>query len=141
VTQAERTFRVLPNDPSELRPLSRWALEVARGLDLHAGMCHDIDLCLHEAVSNIIRHGGAEPRQVTVRIERAETRILLEVEDDGPSFDPLAEPPPAEARTLAEARTGGYGIPLLRGLARQLRYERVDGRNRLSLLFDAGPEG
>lgn len=138
MTRAERSFRALPNDPSELRPLSRWALEVVRGLGPSADTCHDIDLCLHEAVSNIIRHGGDGPREITVSIERAATGMLVQVEDDGRPFDPLAEPAWPRADALAEARTSGYGIPLLRALTRQLRYERVAGRNRLSLLFDDG---
>lgn len=78
-------------------------------------MSHDIDLCLYLAVSNIIRHGCSDAGQhrVTVRFERVPAGKCIQVEDDARLFNPLAEPPSVDAPVLENARTNGYGIPLL----------------------------
>ena len=138
--RSERVFRVLRNELSELRPLSGWVRETAKGLGLPATTCHDIDLCLHEAVSNIIRHGCSDEvdHRVTVRFEAAPEGTCIQVEDDARPFDPLVVPLPSEAAALEDARTSGYGIPLMRVLASELRYECVDGRNLLTLVFQHG---
>jgi anti-sigma regulatory factor (Ser/Thr protein kinase) len=136
----ERSFRVLRNDPSELRPLSRWAQKVARNIGLPAAARHDIDLCLQEAVSNIIRHGceDGDEHRVTVRLEEQPGAIRIQVEDDARPFNPLAVPPPADSGTIENARTSGYGMTLIRAMARDLSYDRVDGRNLLTLVLDTG---
>ena len=138
--KSERVFRVLRNELSELRPLSAWVRDIAKGLGLSASTCHDIDLCLHEAVSNIIRHGcrNEVEHRVVVRFETVSAGISIQVEDDARPFNPLAVPLPPEAAALEDARTSGYGLPLMRGLATELSYECVDGRNLLTLVFHPG---
>jgi len=135
----ERAFRVRPGDLSELRPLSEWVRVLAQRLSLSARTSHDLDLCLHEAVSNIIRHGcdNGEGHGVTVCLEEVPLGIRLQIEDDARPFDPVAAPRPVEADALENARTGGYGLPLLRSMARELRYESAGGRNRLVLILES----
>lgn len=136
-------FGVRPGDPTPLRPLSRWCADRAREHQLAPGVAHDLDLCLHEAVSNIFRHGCADGRghsvAVSVLVEPA--RVELVVEDDGPRFDPTGVPVLPPPRTLAEAADGGRGIAMMRAMAREMRYEFVNGRNRLTLVLDSPARG
>ena len=104
-----------------------------------------IQLCLEEAVSNIVRHGyGGEPdHTITVDCTAKGTpgggwQLAFIVEDQAPPFDPLAlslaELAPAPA-SLEELRPGGQGILLLHRFAGSLDYERLEGGNRLTLRF------
>ena len=59
--------------------------------------------------------------------------LEAEVEDDGRPFDPLGVPAPDLQAPLPERRVGGLGIHFVRRLMSEVRYARVDGRNRLVL--------
>ncbi|MGA2570982.1 MAG: ATP-binding protein [Terracidiphilus sp.] len=104
-----------------------------------------IQLCLEEAVSNVVRHGyGGEPgRSVTVdcreeRLAGGVRQIAFVVEDEAPPFDPL-EPSPVEKAavpaSLGELCPGGQGIRLLHKFAGSLDYERLKDGNRLTIRF------
>jgi hypothetical protein len=56
-------------------------------------------------------------------------KITLVYEDTAPAFDPLA--PPASTGAAGAPPVGRLGLVLVRGMARDLTYERVEGRNRL----------
>jgi serine/threonine-protein kinase RsbW len=76
-----------------------------------------VQLALHEAVSNAFRHGnrGDRGKTITVRYVATPARVLLEVEDEGPGFDPGRVPNPlAEENRL---RTTGRGLMLMRAFA------------------------
>jgi signal transduction histidine kinase len=55
-----------------------------------------------EAITNIVRHSGAE--NVMISLEANGTTLTLEIEDDGNGFDPVAVIKPEE---------GGMGLGLL----------------------------
>jgi len=131
-----RHVRRVPSRISELRPLSAWAVEVARELGCSADKCFDVDLCLAEAVSNVIRHGYADEsiHEIGIEIEREPNVLVVRIEDDGRPFDPLAMPM-SLATSLEEAEPAGRGIVLMRSAADAASYERGEGRNRLTLRF------
>ena len=62
-------------------------------------------------------------------------RVSLEIEDDGRPFDPLQTAAEPSAKSLEEARIGGWGIGIVRHFADELQYRRVDARNRLTVIF------
>ena len=94
-------------------------------------------LALEEILSNVIRHGYAEPgkHEISVCIRVGDGRVDLQVEDDGREFDPLSAPEVDLDVPLEERRVGGLGIHLLRKMASEIRYLREDGRNRLRVLI------
>jgi len=111
--------RRIPNRISELRPLSLWALDVARELGCPEDRRHDVDLCLAEAVSNVIRHGYVDDATHEIRIEVAREPEALVL----------------QPRSLDEAKPAGRGVALFRSVADSASYERREGRNRLTLRF------
>ncbi len=90
-----------------------------------------------ELVTNVIRHGCRDGRphaiDVAVAVRRGE--LVLQVSDDGIPFSPCDGPAPDPTRPLLERRTGGMGIPLIRQLAAECRYARVDGRNQVTVVL------
>ena len=132
--------RTIRSRIEDLRPLSLWARETAARAGGAPDVCDDLDLCLHEAVGNIILHGYGKdaPGDITVAIERNGRTLRVSIEDQAPPFDPTGAPLP-ESAPLERAGPGGRGLLLIRRVAPVVRYERREGRNRLTLEFDSEP--
>ena len=128
---------MLGNDLRELARVSQIASEFLGRESLGEETVYATHLALEEILSNVIRHGYAEPGKheifVCLRIE--DGSVDLQVEDDGRAFDPLSAPEVDLDVPLEERRVGGLGIHLLRKLASEIRYLREGGRNRLQVLI------
>lgn len=106
-----------------------------------------IEVIFEEVVANIVRHGFAagSAQEIHFSARIREACVLLVFEDDGIAFDPLALAPPAPFTSLAEAKLGGLGIPLVRRLASDVAYAAGDAGgdgfrfvNRLTVRIAAG---
>lgn len=139
---------LLLNDLAELERLAGWIdgwaqesasqeQESASQERASADMSFAIQVCLEEAVANIIMYGAAkeDPLEIAVELERSGSTLVARVEDTGQQFDPTRFPPPIPATSLEEAEVGDLGIHLMRSFASGMDYERRDCRNRLTLRF------
>jgi serine/threonine-protein kinase RsbW len=127
---------VLGNDVAELERLAGWIEGFAR-LGMSPDVSFAVQLCLEEAVANIIMYGAAknDALVIAVELERNCGTLVARIEDNGRQFDPTRAPPPAPAASLEEAKIGDLGIHLMRSFANGMDYERREGRNRLTLRF------
>jgi anti-sigma regulatory factor (Ser/Thr protein kinase) len=127
---------VLHNDLAELERLAGW-IEGWVQQDVSRDLSFALQLCLEEAVANVIMYGGAKDDRVeiAVELERNGGTLVAHVEDTGRQFDPTRVQPPSVATSLEKAKVGGVGIHLVRSFATGIRYEHRDGRNRLTLQF------
>ena len=92
-----------------------------------------LQIAVEELFSNTIKYGYAGECERPVRLRlRCEPRIELVYEDAAPPFDPTTWRDPAPA---GDGVAGRKGIPLLLGLAKSARYERLPTGNRLTLRF------
>jgi anti-sigma regulatory factor (Ser/Thr protein kinase) len=119
----------------------RQALEPAR-LAVHAFLqphalseatVFDVELVLEEALMNVVWHGyGGRPGQrISLRVRLETEQVVIEIDDDGIAFDPLAAARPALPASISEAQPGGLGLLLLREKATAVDYRREGGRNHL----------
>lgn len=131
---------LLHNHPDELPRLHEWLDDRCAALGLARDVSFAADLCLQEAVGNVIAYAFPDEaaHEISVGASLVGGRLILEVEDDGPPFDPLAVPPPEVAGRLEDVPIGGLGIHLIRRFASGMRYAREAGRNRLTMVI--GPE-
>ena len=90
--------------------------------------------CLNELVANAMLYGYPEGQQgrIEVVVETEASALRVTIEDDGIAFDPLAAPEAQPMSGLDDARIGGFGIKLFRESSHSARYERSEGRNRLT---------
>lgn len=128
---------VIPADLDQLERLAVWAEEFGQSAKLPSELLFAIQLCIEEAVANVIMYSGAaELRQdLLVELIHSGAQVLAIVEDGGRSFDPTAAPLRQKPVSLEEATVGEFGIQLMRGFTDEMRYERHNGRNRLTLKF------
>jgi serine/threonine-protein kinase RsbW len=126
----------LGGDLSELRRLAEW-IKARTPQVLSADTVFAVQLCLEEAVANIIMHGGAknDRLKIAIELERDGGTLVARIEDTGCEFDPTQFPPVSVAKSLEKAKVGDYGIHLIRCFASGMHYERQKGCNRLTLQF------
>ena len=124
-------------DISTLRDISAWVRSFAAANGFPEAHVDDVDLCIHEVVANVARHGyrtwPAGP--IAIRLERLESGLRATVEDEAPPFNPFDHEEPREPQSIEEASIGGYGIHIVRSLSTDVRYRREGGRNVVSMLF------
>jgi serine/threonine-protein kinase RsbW len=126
-------------DSSEVQRASTWLREAGSARSIPADPLLRLDLCVTEALANVIAHGGAgaSARPIRLRLDvRCSARggaVSVTVSDAGTAFDPLASPPKARTRTLAEAEMGGHGLLLMGRFADALDYSYSEGQNHLTI--------
>jgi serine/threonine-protein kinase RsbW len=91
-----------------------------------------VRLILEELVLNLIDH-AIDPAtdRIDLRIDIDPHRVVLIVEDDSAAFDPRSAPAFDKTRPLEDRGPRGMGVHLVRSMAEDVAYERVDGRNRV----------
>jgi serine/threonine-protein kinase RsbW len=129
-----REQRSYTSDVQELRRMSAWWREWVATIDPGAKLRDRGELCLNEAVANIIQHGQA-PRAIRVTLDADVHAVRMTIADDGEPFDPSTYPKAGLPRTLDEARPGGLGLHILRTSADVVDYGRLDGWNTVTLTF------
>lgn len=109
----------------------------AFSLGFGPGRLDEINLVVEEALVNICKY--AYPRadgQVEIRcLPTGEGEFLVELVDEGISFDILALPVPDLTADTDRRKVGGLGVLLIRTLADRVGYLREEGRNVLRLWF------
>jgi anti-sigma regulatory factor (Ser/Thr protein kinase) len=129
---------ILESKLSEIARIPPWIETLAALHSIPERARFAMDLCLEEAVSNVIRHGYAgEPNhEVTLRCEtHRDDFITIVVEDDAPPFNPLLVREPPAPASLADVSVGGQGIHLIKQFADGVEYERKPAGNRLTMRF------
>jgi anti-sigma regulatory factor (Ser/Thr protein kinase) len=90
-------------------------------------------LALDEVLSNIVRHGQPGSTTIGLTFSMDADRLEVEVADSAGPFNPLDAPVPDTTSSLETRKPGGVGIALVRAFMDQVRYERRDDRNVLTL--------
>lgn len=99
---------------------------------------HRLCMICEELATNVVTHGTAQPPEATFvafSLRKLPQELHVRVEDDGPSFDPLSLAAPDTEAALEDRDIGGLGIHLVKTMAREVRYQRVDSHNRLDLVL------
>jgi serine/threonine-protein kinase RsbW len=127
---------LLHRDLAELQRLAVW-IEGWAMRDLSAGLSFAVQVCLEEAVANIIMYSATtdDRLEIVIEVERRDESLVAQIEDNGSAFDPTQFQRPPVPASLAEANIGNVGIHLMRSFASGMQYERRDSRNRLTMRF------
>lgn len=109
---------------------------LAAGRAVGERTAYRVELVLEELLMNVALHGlpGPAAPLVTLTLVLADDAVGVQIEDEGPPFDPHAAPP-AQA---ADADAGGRGLLLVRRSVRRWQHTREGGRNvqRLEIARD-----
>lgn len=129
------------NDVSEMTALEPFVEQISEEYGLDMAFSFQLQLSLDEAVSNVVNYAYGEQKDMPITIEAqvitSEDRrqLMLRLIDNGIEFNPLEEAPEVDVTLSAEERqVGGLGIFLIRQVMDEVKYERQDGQNQLTMI-------
>lgn len=127
---------VLASDLSALPMLARAIQEFGTAHALSLDLQSRLNLVLDELVTNSVCYalpGLAEP-ELQLRLFVDQDTVVAQLEDNGEAYNPFEEAPePDTSLELTERPVGGLGIFFVKKLTDSSTYERIDGRNRITL--------
>ena len=126
---------VLTNEIAEINKLALFIEELGETLNLTSELVFNLNLVLEEAVSNVIFYAyPKEEHQEIVLIAKMSNKSLIFVlTDSGKEFDPTQAPDTDVALSAEERKIGGLGIFLIRQIMNKVEYQRIEGKNVLTL--------
>ena len=126
------TFR---NDISEISRLAGFIDEVAEKFSLPMDLVFSLNLVLEEAVTNVIMY--AYPKEehefIYLSADIKDGSLVFVLTDSGKEFDPTLIPDADISLSAEERQIGGLGIFLIRQIMNEVKYERIDNKNVLTL--------
>lgn len=127
---------MFPSRLQEWRRARGFIEEFCTAAEVPRQACLRANLVVEELFMNTVKHGhaGGSDLPVWITLAAQAGRIGLTYEDFAPPFNPFAR----ERREMLEAlaqqrREGGLGVILAQGLAAEVEYAYVFGRNRIRL--------
>lgn len=96
------------------------------------------EMAIEELVVNIVNYSGADWMELEVSGERVsglgDEQLVVTLRDNGGKFDPTQQAEVDTDAVTAERQIGGLGIALVRQIADELSYRRVNAVNELIIL-------
>jgi len=125
---------VLPNRREAINRATQSVVESAEEHGFDAASCFAIRLALEETLSNAYKHGNREHPDKTVTLECSidPQRIVIEVEDEGPGFDPEIIPDPTAEENLEIP--SGRGLVLVQSFMTEVEF--VPPGNKVRLVYE-----
>jgi anti-sigma regulatory factor (Ser/Thr protein kinase) len=127
---------------AEARRASEWLDTACRQRNVPEAQVERLALCLHEALANVITHGGGTALAAPIRLllevrleqdlEQNCGKASVTVSDAGIAFNPLLVSKRILPNTLSEASEGGLGLVMIRRCSDWLDYRHEEGRNHLT---------
>ena len=126
---------ILANDISEISRLNEFIEEIGNEFSLTPDVIFNLTLVLEEAVVNIINYAypKEEHESIFLSARMHEGSIVLVLTDTGKEFDPTAAPEADVTLSAEDRQIGGLGIFLIRQIMNEVKSERIEGTNVLTL--------
>lgn len=119
----------------------------AAGVPISRATLLRVEICLVEALNNVVRHSyaGRDDGEVRIAFDASPQRLVIEIVDRGAPMPEavrhrIRTTPPIGDRDVAavdDLPEGGFGIPILRTVLDGIEYRREGDRNVLTLVKEA----
>lgn len=126
---------ILQNEVAEISKLAIFIEELGEEFGLLPELVFNLNLVLEEAVSNVILYAYPKEEHQTISLiaRKKDNQLIFVLTDSGKEFDPT-QAPDADITLSAEDRPiGGLGIFLIRQIMNTVEYQRIEGKNVLTL--------
>lgn len=127
--------------PAKLENLGRFTDFVTAFAEEH-GFIQDklnrISLCLEEAVVNICNYAYQDNSDGEIDISisiKDMDKLVIRITDSGVPFDVLSHADPDISSGVSEREIGGLGIFFIKKMMDEVKYERKDNQNILTLML------
>lgn len=125
----------IENDLSHIAQVNDSVTEFCDKLNLDNSLATNMRLAIEEAVVNIINYAYPKGDKGDIGIVASATSDSIEwkISDSGVAFAPTDAPDVDTSLSAEDRQIGGLGIFLVRQLMDTINYERIDGKNVLTL--------
>ena len=126
---------LLQNDVNQVPQLAQFVDEVCEAVGFDAATTMKMNLAIEEAVVNVMNYAYPQDTVGDIHVEAQanDVRLKFTITDSGSPFDPTAQQEADTTLTAEERPIGGLGIHLVRQIMDSINYERIDGKNILTL--------
>ena len=126
---------VLQNDLRQIRPLNDFVKEFLERFGVEKSLARRLQLAVEEVVTNVVSYAYSPGTTGDISVEAFanERRLKFIISDEGVAFDPTTVANADTSLAIEDRPIGGLGILLTRGLVDSVNYERLNGRNVLTL--------
>ncbi len=114
--------------------------ELTDSAGLNVGVAQAAELVLDELLTNIISHGCSDTVQHKISVEMLviDNALRIVISDDGICFNPFEIKSPDLESSIDDRDLGGLGIHLVKKFLDEYSYQRLEGRNVVTLLKHLG---
>jgi sigma-B regulation protein RsbU (phosphoserine phosphatase) len=127
--------QLLTNDVKQVPQLNQFIQSVSGKLNLDRSLTSQLMLAVEEAVVNVMSYAYPLGTKGDITIEARATDQWLKfiITDEGKAFDPTQNTKADTTLNAEDRPIGGLGILLVQQLMDTINYERIDGKNVLTL--------
>ena len=130
----EKTISII-NRVEELERVTRFVEDFCDELSLDMELQMNLSLAMEEMVSNIIFYAYPEGTvgDIDISATSDDKEITFVISDQGQEFDPTKVDEANVDVNPAERSLGGMGIFIVKNLMNQVTYQRLEGKNLLTM--------
>ena len=128
----------LKNQISELERVNQFVGEIGDELGLDMELQMNLNLVMEEMVSNVIFYAYPQGTEAEIELvaESDGKEVTFVLSDSGKEFDPTMRKDINPDVNPAERDIGGMGIYIVKNIMNKVTYQRLKGKNLLTMKKD-----
>ena len=125
----------IKNKISELEKVAQFVEEIGEELGLNMELQMNLNLVMEEMVSNVIFYAYPEGEEAEIELlaKSDGKELTFVLSDQGKEFDPTAKEDADPDINPADREIGGMGIFIVKNIMNKVTYQRLEGRNLLTM--------
>ena len=125
----------LKNQVGELERVNRFVEEIGEELGLDMELQMNLNLVMEEMVSNVIFYAYPEGKTAEIELvaESDGKELTFVLSDQGKEFDPTQKENANPNINPIDRDLGGMGIYIVKNIMNKVTYQRLEGRNLLTM--------
>ena len=125
----------IKNQVSELEKVAQFVEEIGEELGLNMELQMNLNLVMEEMVTNVIFYAypQGEVADIELLAKSDGKELTFVLSDQGKEFDPTAKEDANPDINPADREIGGMGIFIVKNIMNKVTYQRLEGKNLLTM--------
>ena len=125
----------IKNKVSELEKVAQFVEEIGEELGLSMELQMNLNLVMEEMVTNVIFYAYPQDEEADIELlaKSDGKELTFVLSDQGKEFDPTAKEDADLDVNPAERELGGMGIFIVKNIMNKVTYQRLEGKNLLTM--------
>jgi serine/threonine-protein kinase RsbW len=125
----------IKNKISELEKIAQFIEEIGEELGLSMELQMNLNLVMEEMVTNVIFYAYPQDEEADIEllVKSDGKELTFVLSDQGKEYDPTAKEDSDMSVNPAERELGGMGIFIVKNIMNNVTYQRLEGKNLLTM--------